>query len=284
MTTTLIVGGTGTVGSHLASTLVKQGATVKVGSRTPAKATVPAGATAVRLDVEDASSFAEALTGVDALFVLSPPGHVDQLALLQPLIDAAIKGGVKKIVTMTANGVQYDDTNPMRRLEKYVEASGVAHVLLRPGWFMQNFQTYWHGMITGGNVIALPAGDSLSAFIDARDISEVAAVALTTTTLDGQALALTGPRGITYAEAAAILSAASGRPITYVATEDAPFKAALLGAGLPEHYADLMVGLYATVRQGFAAGVDDSVAQILGSARTLEGYAKEYADAWRIKA
>ncbi len=281
--TFLIVGGTGTVGTPLVDELVKAGAVARIGTRDPTKAnqTPPAnGKVAVRLELQDPSTFDAALDGVDGVFVLSPPGHARQDVLLTPFLDAAAKRA-PKIVTMTANGVQFDDNNPMRKIELKVAASGVRHVHLRPGWFMQNFQTFWLPTIQKDGVIALPAGDAKTAFVDARDIAGVAAQALLTSKLDGQALALTGPESLTYAEAAQILSEAAGRPITYLPVEDAAFHRALTNAGLPADYGDLMVTLFGTVRQGFAASVDDAVARVLGRARTLRQYAQDHAAVWR---
>ncbi len=278
--TFLIVGGTGTVGRTLTELLSAAGATVRVASRTPDTVTPAAGRVGVRLDLQDPSTFAAAVAGTDGVFVLAPPGHADQHALLAPFLAVAAKH-TRKIVTMTANGVQFDETNPLRRVELTAAATGLPVVHLRPGWFMQNFNTFWLPTILGDGVIALPAGEALTAFVDARDIAGVAAVALQTSRLDGQALALTGPAALTYAAAAEVLSAASDRPIRYVAIDDARFTAGLVGAGLPADYAAVMVHLFETVRQGFAATVDPAVADILGKARSLTDYAADNAATWR---
>lgn len=276
----LLVGGTGTVGTSLSGELVKKGAIARVGSRDPSHVKGGPGIEPVRLDLGDKGSFDAALAGVDGVFVLSPPGHARQDVFLAPFLEVALSR-VKKVVTMTANGVQFDDSLPLRRVELQVAASSVKRVHLRPGWFSQNFNTFWLPSIKAASVIALPAGDARTAFIDARDIAAVAAVALTEDRLDGQELALTGPEALTYAEAAAILTEAAGRPIGYVSVSDADFKAAMVKAGLPADYADVMVGLFGTVRQGFASAVDPAVGRVLGKARSLRDYAKDHAAAWR---
>ena len=99
--------------------------------------------------------------------------------------------------------------------------------------------------------------------------------------MDGQALTLTGPEALGYADAAAILSAAAGRPIRYQPLDEAVFKAGLLNAGLPEDYASFMLVLFQTVRAGHAAGISDTVATLLGRARTLKDYAADHAALWR---
>ncbi len=69
-----------------------------------------------------------------------------------------------------------------------------------------------------------------------------------------------------------------GRPVRSVSIDDASFTAGLVGAGMPADYTAVLVGLFATVRQGFAAGVDPAVANVLGKARTLTDDAKDAAD------
>ncbi|MEV5537165.1 hypothetical protein AB0L13_09905 [Saccharopolyspora shandongensis] len=76
---------------------------------------------------------------------------------------------------------------------------------------------------------AAPIGDDAVSAIDTRDIAEPAAAVLTTTGDAGRTYTLTGPRAVTHAQIADVLSAATGRSITF---RDAPadqFTAALTG-------------------------------------------------------
>lgn len=77
-----------------------------------------------------------------------------------------------------------DDSIPYRQLELKVERSGVPFVILRPNWFSDSFHTYWLAGIKQG-VIAVPAAQGKSSFIDVRDIAESAAAALSSTKFDG---------------------------------------------------------------------------------------------------
>lgn len=277
--TVLVVGATGAVGRAVTEGLSKAGHVVRAATRDPAKIAAPA--TGVRFDYGDPSTFGPALAEVDALFLLSPAGHADSHALVRPFLSQALTR-LSKVVTMTAAGVEYDDAIPLRKIELDVIASGVAHVLLRPSWFMQNFHTYWMAGIAKDGVIAVPAADSKTTFIDARDIGAAAAVALGTHAFDGQAFTLTGPEALGYGEAAALLSQAAGRPLRYVSAEEGDFRAGLLAAGLPADYAALLLALFGFVRQGAASQVDPSLAKILGRPpRTLADYARDHAAYFR---
>lgn len=78
---------------------------------------------------------------------------------------------------------------------------------------MQNFLTYWRGMIEHDGTTRLSADDAATSFIDARDIAAVAAVALTDDGHDGRGYTLTGPGALTHHDAAALLSNVWNRPI-----------------------------------------------------------------------
>ena len=202
----LVLGATGSVGQATVENLAKAGASVRAATRHPEKASFPAGVEAVRFKYTAPETFGPALAGVDSVFLLTPPG-ADSYSLAKAFVEAATKQ-VKKIVVMTASGVEFNPEAPLRKIELAVEKSGVKYVFLRPNWFMDNFNTYWIAPIQQAGVIPVPAADSKSAFIDTRDIGAVAAAVLTTDKYDGQGLTISGSESLTYGEAAAILAVA----------------------------------------------------------------------------
>lgn len=274
----LVLGATGTVGSRVVDELAGRGVAVRAATRDPSKAPVRHGVENVRFDLEDGGTFKAALEGVDRLFVMAPPGHAKADLLLAPFLDAALPR-IRRVVTMSASGVEASDQIPLRKVELTVERSNAAWTHLRPTWFMQNFHTVWlPGIQATGNVM-VPAGDAKTAFVDARDIAASAAVAFTGEGHAGRAYVLTGSEALGYAEAAQILTRETGRRVGYLPVDDASFEAALLRAGLPADYAATMVGLFQRVRAGAAAKVTQDVQQLTGAAaRTLVDYARAYRD------
>ncbi|MFG1209862.1 SDR family oxidoreductase [Xanthobacter flavus] len=269
----LVFAANGNVGQPLVQALLARGEQVKAASRT-GKAV--GGAQGVAIDMDDPSTFATAFAGVDRLFLLAPTGSLDITGRLLPVIEAAASRKVK-VVLMTALGVDADDAIPYRQVELALERSGTPFVILRPNWFADNFHTFWKAGIDHG-VIALPAAEGKTSFIDARDIAESAAAALTTDRFDGRAFNLTGPKALTYAEAAAILSSVTGKPIAYTAVSDDAFVGILTGAGVPEPYARFLATLFHPVREGWTARVTGDVETLTGHApRTLSTYAKDNA-------
>jgi uncharacterized protein YbjT (DUF2867 family) len=276
MSYTLILGGTGTVGRALVQTLQQRGERVLAGARQPR------GADTLALDLATGAGLEAAFAGASRAFLMSPPGHPDQDALLGPAVDAARRQGVSKLVLMTAMGADADPNGPFRRLEQRVERAGLAYNIIRPNWFMQNFTSYWLPGILERGAIALPTGQGRGSFIDARDIADVAAVLLTTRTHDRQAFDLTGAEAFDHQEVAALLSAATGRAIRY---EDIPpdaMRAGLLAAGMPAGYAEMLVAILGHFKAGAAERVTDAVQTITGRPpRSLQAFVQEHAAVWR---
>ena len=276
MSNILVVGASGTVGSELARLLVAQGeSVVKVTSREPTAANQ------VQVDLVSRTGLHEAFEGAGRAFLLSPPGHANQDELLAPLIDEARARGLKKVVLMSAMGANADDNAPMRKAEKRLEASGLPYNIIRPNWFMQNFNTFWiQGILQQGKIF-LPVGTAKGSFIDARDIAAVAAKLLTSDAFANRDFDLTGPAALDHDTVGAILSRETGRTITFQDIPPAAMLDGLLTAGIPRPYAEFLIVILGFFKAGYAERTTDAVAQILGRAPgAFEQYAKDYRAAW----
>lgn len=276
MTTTLVIGANGQIGSTLAGLLAAQGQTVRrATSRTPTQAGE------VPLNLATGEGLASALAGADQLFLMAPPGFANQHELLIPAIDAAKAAGVRKLLLLSAMGANADDNIPLRRAELHLERSGLAWNVIRPNWFMQNFHTFWlHGIQTQGQIL-LPVGNAKGSFIDTRDIAAVAAKLLSSDDFVNAAHDLTGSESLDHTQVAAILSKAAGRPIGYTDIPEDAMRQGLLGAGLPADYAEFLLVILGAFKAGYSAGITDSVQRITGNAPIrLEQYAQDFKSHW----
>ena len=213
--------------------------------------------------------------------MLSPPGDTNQDELLKPLIDAARQQRLQKLVLMTAMGANADEAAPMRKAERHLEQSGVPYNIIRPNWFMQNFNTFWlHGILHGGT-IGLPVGTAKGSFIDARDIAAVAAKLLTSDTFANRDFDLTGPTALDHDAVATILSREAGRSITFRDITPEAMLEGLLAAGMPKPYSQFLVMILGYFKAGYSKRTTDAVAQILGRAPgSFERYAHDHRMAW----
>jgi uncharacterized protein YbjT (DUF2867 family) len=277
----LVIGSRGTVGQHLVKILSEAGEQVRAATTALEQYQAAKGVEPVRFDLADASPYAAALDGVDRVFLLAPTGYLNPYELLAPFVDAVTRDQNRKIVLQTAMGVTADDGIDLRRVELLIEKSGAPYVFLRPNWFSDNFHSYWLEMVKHG-VIALPVGDSRTSFIDARDIAASAAAALQSQRFDCRAFALTGSESLTYVEAAAQLSQAVGREITFVDVDEATFIQSMMAAGVPEANAGFLAGILGMVKAGYAAAVTPDVQELTGRAPiTVAQYARDYAGRWK---
>lgn len=277
MSRTLVIGANGTVGTELVQLLRSAGQNVvKATSRAVADP-----ANEVHLNLASGVGVATALQGISKLFVLSPPGHVNQDELINPVVDAAKSQGVQKVVLMTAMGANADDNAPLRKAEMHLERSGLGYNIIRPNWFMQNFNTFWiQGILEQGKIF-LPVGAAKGSFIDARDISAVAARLLSTDEFNQRDFDLTGGMALNHDEVARVLSSATGQTITYQDISEGEMRNALLQAGLPPAYTEFLLVILGFFKAGYAERTTDAVQTLLGRPPiALERYAADYKSAW----
>ncbi|MFC7459580.1 NAD(P)H-binding protein [Hydrogenophaga defluvii] len=276
MTTTLVIGASGQIGSTLADLLAAQGQTVR---RATSRVATQAGEVTVNMDTGE--GLAAALAGADQLFLMCPPGFANQHELLIPAIDAAKTAGLRKLLMLSAMGANADESIPLRRAELHLERSGLAWNVIRPNWFMQNFHTFWLEGIQSQGQIFLPVGDAKGSFIDTRDVAAVAAKLLSSDSFVNAAHDLTGNEAFDHHQVAAILSQAAGRPIGYTDIPEDAMRQGLLGAGLPADYAEFLLVILGAFKAGFAERTTDAVQRITGQAPIrLERYAQDFKAHW----
>ena len=276
----LVIAASGTVGSRVVRDLVAKGHGVR--AATHRKDAAPTnGVEKVHLDLATGAGIAAAFDGVDGALLLAPPGYADQQKLLSPLVAEAARRKLGKVVLMTAMGANAADT-PFRRVEQQLEASGLRYNIIRPNWFMQNFQTFWLQGINEQGKILLPAGRGRASFIDARDIAAVAVRLLTTHDEDRKAFDLTGPEALDHDQVASILSEVTGRRIVYQEIEPGALRDGFVAAGVPADYADFLIAILGYLKQGYAAPTTDAVKKLLGREPiAFRQYARDERTAWK---
>ena len=279
----LVVGASGTVGSRIVESLVKAGAQVRALSSRKQAAGTRAGVEWVHADLASGDGVAAAFEGVDRAFILVPPGYADQHRIASPLIAEAKRRKLDKVVLMTAMGANAAET-PMLRAERELIASGIAYNIIRPNWFMQNFQTFWLHGINGQGRIELPVGKGRASFIDARDIAASAVRLLTTHDLDNRDFDLTGPRALDHDEVARILSQAAGRSIAFQDVAPDTLRRGLLAGGVPADYAEFLLVILDYLKQGYAERTTGEVKSLTGREPiSFEQYARDNAASWKVE-
>lgn len=280
----LVLGATGTVGGELVRQLVARNQRVRAGSRDPGRAAdlLSAGAEVVELDLERPGTFAPALQGVDRVFLVARPGDEHPEVLACPLIDELRRHPVRHVVNLSALGAERRPDFGLRRVERYLESSGIASTHLRPNWFFQIFSSGpLHEAILRRGVIGVPAASARISFVDARDVAAVAAVALTRPGHAGKAYALTGAAAYDHADVANAISEVAGRRVAYHPIDEETAGRALRASGLPPEWVERLIGFYRLVRRGMCAPVSPDTARVLGRAPlSLRRFVADYQQRW----
>jgi uncharacterized protein YbjT (DUF2867 family) len=234
----------------------------------------------ITFDYAQPATLKPAVDGVDTMFLLSN-GIEGQAEGEINVVNAAKANRVKRIVKLSVWGADAESfamARMHRTIERAIEESGLEWTFLRPNNFMQGFITYDAATIRAESAFYAPAGAALVNHVDVRDIAGVAVQALTAPGHAGKAYTLSGPRAISYAEAAATLSEALGKTVKYVDVPDDAARSAMIADGAPEIYADYLIDLYQYFRTGGAAGVTTSVKDVTGrDPISFEQFAREYA-------
>lgn len=130
--TTLITGGASNIGTHLGLHLKAAGREAIFASRSGNR--IPEGFSSVKLDWKDHSTFQAALdTKPQFVYIVGEPGNPDSYKDIVPFIDAAVKGGVKKFICLSAT--TYVDELGVSQVPRYLKENQIDHVIIRPTWF-----------------------------------------------------------------------------------------------------------------------------------------------------
>ena len=246
----LVLGATGKTGKRVVERLTAAGHPVRAASRS--------GET--RFDWENEATWAPALDGVGAVYItyypdLAFPGAADTVG---GFADLAVANGVRRLVLLSGRGEE-----GARQAEERVQNSGADWTLVRCAFFDQNFEEAFVDAVRHG-ILAVPGGDTAEPFLDADDIADVVFAALTDDRHIGQLYELTGPRLLTFTEAAAELSTALGRGVQYLPVTPEEYATELVTYGLSEEEAVGISELFAEVLDGRNSYLTDGVQRALG--------------------
>jgi uncharacterized protein YbjT (DUF2867 family) len=251
MTATLVVGGTGKTGRRVARRLRTRGLPVRIGSRSGEPP----------FDWEDRATWAPALRDVGSAYLTYYPdvAFPGAAARIGSLAEQAVASGVRRLVLLSGRGEE-----GALLAEQALRDSGADWTIVRSSWFSQNFSEGFLLEQVRGGVVAMPAGDVAEPFIDAEDIADVVAAALTDDRHVGQLYEVTGPRLLTFAEAVAEIARACGREVRYLPVTAEQFLSALAEQGMPREDATVLTEVFSTVLDGRNAYLTDGVGRALG--------------------
>ncbi|MFG3153794.1 SDR family oxidoreductase [Streptomyces sp. NPDC048219] len=264
-----VTGSSGRLGGRIARRLAAAGVPQTLLARTPARAPRLPGATAVPGDYGDHDALVRALRGTDRVLMVSAAESPHRLEQHRTFVDAAAEAGVAHLVYISFYGAAPDATFTLARdhwhTEQHIRASGVPFTFLRDNLYAD----FMPALVGEDGVIRGPAGEGRAAVVAQDDIADAAVAVLRAPgTHAGRAYELTGPQALTLAEVAATLTAATGRPVSYVPETIEEARASRSGHGVPDWQLDAWVSTYTAIADGSLAEVTTAVDELTGHPAT----------------
>jgi len=283
----LVIGATGKTGAHVVDSLQKRGTDkvqvyAAIRKKEQEESFTKKGIPTRHVDLDNPDSYSDSLKGIDCLFLLTAY-TVDMLAQSKNLLDAAKQQGVKHIVHV---GTFNQPGRPMSKLvdhfiwrsyiEVYIEHLGFGWTHLHPNVFNQNLPQF-----TKDHKFIMPMGDVQAGWIDARDIAEVAAEALSNPSKYNHQHVFLSTEALSGADIAKILAEESGTEWKYEPADPVQLGKAISASGAFEPaYLACVIRFFTRLMQGqLPDGADvypDVVPSILGRKPfTLRDYVRD---------
>ena len=266
----VITGATGQLGRLVITLLLKKVpaaslvATVRNVKKAEEIATL--GVQVRQADYNQPASWNSALQGADKVLLISSSEIGQRTQQHCAVIDAAKRAGVK---LLAYTSVLHADTSVLglagehRETEAAIRASGLPFVLLRNGWYTENYAMGIPAALSLGAVYGC-AGDGRISSAARADYAEAAAVVLTSDNPAGKVYELAGDTSYTLSEFAVEISRQSGKAISYVNLREAEYKKALLGTSLPEFLAEQLANSDTGVSMGALFDDGKQLSKLIG--------------------
>lgn len=233
----LAIGAAGSSAGMVVPALVRRGVEVRGLVHDPSKeaAAKQAGATeTVVADLGDIDSIARAADGVEGLFAIIPAFDPNEAGLGVNMVQAALSAGVRKVVFSSVyhpSLTALSNHRSKQPAEAALYESDLDFAILQPAMFMQQLASSWQSAHQDGTITAPYSADSRMAYVDYRDVADVAAEAFVNERLDYGTFELAAPGMFTRHDLAGLMGEALGKTVTARTTSFEDFAD---GVGMPD--------------------------------------------------
>lgn len=192
----------------------------------------------------------------------------DRVAQHRSVIDAAAGAGVALLAYTSAPGVLTARlADDHRGTEQAIQDSGLPYVLLRNGWYHENYTEQLAPVLEHGAVVQA-AGEGRVASAARADYAAAAVAVLTGEGYENTTFELSGDTAWNFPEYAAELSKQTGKEIAYSQVTPEVYAGILTGAGLPPELAEILADVDVSVGKGELAGTSGELARLIGRPTT----------------
>ena len=276
----VVTGATGQLGRHVLEALLERG--VAAGDIVAAGRSVEKladfaerGVRVQPMDYADAGSVAAAMKGATRVLLISGSEVGQRVDQHRTVIEAAKAEGVELLAyTSIANA----DTTGMKLADEHkatealLRESGVPFVLLRNGWYLENYTEQLPGALAQG-AVAGSAGDGKVSGAARADYAHAAAAVLVADGHSGKVYELGGDEAFSMADLAAEISAATGKAISYNDLPAGDYAGLLASVGVPEAFAEILADSDLGIARGDLLVSRGDLRRLIGRPTTSLGQA-----------
>ncbi|GAA2266408.1 NAD(P)-dependent oxidoreductase [Streptomyces ruber] len=269
----VVTGATGNLGRFVVEGLLEkvpaEQITAVVRNREKAADLAARGVRIAVADYNDPASLDGVFSAGDKVLLISGSEvDRDRVGQHRTVIDAAGTAGVALLAYTSAPGsLKAALADAHRGTEEILLSSGLPYVLLRNGWYNENYTERLAPVLEHGAVVQA-AGEGRVASASRADYAAAAVAVLTGEGHEGRTYELSGDVAWSFGEYAAELSRQTGREITYNPVSEEDYVGILTGAGLPEPVAGVLAGVEVSIAKGELAGTSGDLSRLTGRPTT----------------
>jgi NAD(P)H dehydrogenase (quinone) len=265
-----ITGATGKLGRAVVDELLRRrppaNLTALVRDRSRAQELAAQGVALRIIDYDHPDTLADAFEPGERVLLISSNSagrrHTDQHAAVIAAAAAARVQLLAYTSVLHASDATYSIGRDHRRTEKLLIDSGAPYVLLRNGWYNENYTGHLDAILHHRQVFGA-AGQGRIATAARADYAAAAATVLTEDNHEGRVYELSGDTSFTLADLAAEISRQSGRRITYRSLEPSGYLAFMVGQGVSEDDAKQLVEADSAIAHGELSWVSGDLRRLI---------------------
>jgi NAD(P)H dehydrogenase (quinone) len=211
-----------------------------------------------------------ALAGIDKLLLISGSEIGKRIQQHTNVIEAAKSAGVKLIAYTS---LLRADTSSLILADEHfgtedvLKKSGIPFVLLRHGWYTENYTGSLANVIALGTLYGSSADGKISS-ATRNDFAEAAVTVLTSEGHEGKVYELAGDETFTMGDFAEEISRQSGKNIPYVNLPEQEYAQVLEKAGMPEGVARFLANTHISTAKGDLFDDGHQLSKLIGRPTT----------------
>jgi uncharacterized protein YbjT (DUF2867 family) len=222
-----------------------------------------------QFNFENAATFAAAFYQVDVLFLLRPPQLSEIDKIFRPLLNAAKKNGINKIVFLSVQGAEQSKVIPHNKIERLIKELHFSYIFVRPSYFMQNLTTTLLPEIVNSKSLTLPSADAKFNWVDVKNIGEASAkLILDFDAYQHQSFEITGTENKSFAEVTKLMTEITGERISYCSINPISFYFKKRKEGIKSSFALVMTILHFLPRFQGEPAISENYQKLTGTQPT----------------